>query len=296
MARPGGGVKADAEAWHNRAVQYREWGPVPQLAAFVERVWALEGQAEPGDPPQPVLPDGRPELVLHLGDPFVLVTGGCSTRQPSIVFAGQLASQLLLRPTGRIAVVGIRFHPHGAPGLLRAPLHRLTGSPLPLDDLDPGLRNALASIRGGPDDLDRAVLEAQRVLAEWINPDRIDPRVAHAVQLISGASGRTSIDGVAERTGITRRHLERRFLDHVGVTPKRFARIARFQHALKLLESEATHTGARTAAECGYADQAHFARDFRTLAGCAPSEHLLRRAELTGFFILSRPHAVLTDA
>jgi AraC-like DNA-binding protein len=277
-------------------VQYRESGPVPQLASFVECVWVLGGQAEPGDPPQAVLPDGRPELVLHFGDPFALVTDGCQVRQPSIVFAGQLASQLLLQPTGRIAVVGIRFHPHGAPGLLREPLHQLTGSPIPLDDLDPGLRKALASIRGGPDDLAGAALDAQRVLTEWINPARIDPRVGHAVKLISGANGWTSIDGVAERTGITRRHLERRFLDHVGLTPKRFARIARFQRALTLLESEAAPTGARTAAECGYADQAHFARDFRALAGCAPSEHLLRRAELTGFFILNQPKASLTDA
>jgi AraC-like DNA-binding protein len=60
----------------------------------------------------------------------------------------------------------------------------------------------------------------------------------------------------------------------------------RFQHALRLLDQpDAASGGAHAAAECGFADQAHFTRDFRELAGCPPSQHLLRKAELTGFFI-----------
>jgi AraC-like DNA-binding protein len=64
---------------------------------------------------------------------------------------------------------------------------------------------------------------------------------------------------------------------------------ASFQRALRLL-SASIHLGAAptTATICGYADQAHFVRDFRAFAGCAPGEHLLRRAELNGFFS-SRP-------
>lgn len=70
------------------------------------------------------------------------------------------------------------------------------------------------------------------------------------------------------------------------VTPKRLALIARFQHALRMLERhDSPRRGADTAAACGYADQSHFIRDFRRLAGCSPGEHLLTQGELTGFFI-----------
>ena len=263
---------------------------MPALAASVDCVWTLDGHAQPDDEPQPVLPDGRPELVIHFGDPFAMVAGGQRTLQPSIVFAGQLASQLLLQPTGRIAIVGIRFHPHGAASLLRMPQHRLMGAPLPLDDVDPALRRALASIRGDAGDLAGAAHHAQCALARFIRHDRIDHRIASAVDAIANARGQVSIDHVAARAGITRRHLERRFLDQVGLTPKRLARIARFQHALQLLERE--HAGAHAAAESGYADQAHFVRDFRELAGCAPSQHLLTRAEMTRVFIASStPHS-----
>ena len=71
----------------------------------------------------------------------------------------------------------------------------------------------------------------------------------------------------------------------VGMSPKRLARIARFQHALQTLHAlDAGQRGTLTAVECGYADQAHFVREFRELAGCPPEAHLLRDAELNGFF------------
>lgn len=271
-------------------MHYREWAPIPALADSVDRVWTLDGHAQADDEPQPVLPDGRPELVIHFGDPFAMVAGGQRTLQPSIVFAGQLASQLLLQPTGRIAIVGVRFHPHGAASLLRMPQHQLMGAPLPLDDVDPALRKALGSIRGDAGNLAGAAHHAQCTLARFIRHDRLDHRIASAVGVIVDARGQVSIDRVAARAGITRRHLERRFLDQVGLTPKRLARIARFQHALQLLERE--HPGAHAAAESGYADQAHFVRDFRELAGCAPSQHLLTRAEMTRVFIASSaPHS-----
>lgn len=273
---------------HNARVDYREWGPLPALAPYVDRIWTLEGEGDPLAAPQAVLPDGRPELVLHLGEPFELVReDGAAHTQPDIIFAGQLTSQLLLRPTGRIAIVGVRFHSYGAAALLREPQHRLSGSTVSLRDLRPGLSRALASCVDTTRDLPTAAHAVQRVLVRSMTAGRIDPRVAHAVELIGKSGGQLAIDRIASLTDITRRHLERRFLDQVGVTPKRLARITRFQRALQMLEHGDGSNGAHTAAACGFADQAHFTRDFRALAGCAPSEHLLQRAELTGFFIAS---------
>ena len=85
---------------------------------------------------------------------------------------------------------------------------------------------------------------------------------------------------------MTRRHLERQFLDLVGVSPKRFARIVRLQHALQMLEqSDVGAKGAMTAAACGYADQAHFIRECQDVCGHSPGMHLLQRGQLTGFFM-----------
>ena len=260
---------------------------MPQLAAAVQCIWTLEGIALQGADPDPIFPDGCTEIVVHLGEPFdLLAPAGQATRQASILFAGQLSSQLLLRPAGRVLTLGVRFHPCGAAAFLGEPQRRLTGDPVALDALAPNLASALARVRRRSDTLESAVEGVQGVLCRRMDASRIDPRVAHAVRLIEATAGRLSVERVAAGAEVTRRHLERRFLDQVGVTPKRLARIQRFQRALRALDVDGARGAlGETAAECGYADQSHFVRDFRMLAGCSPSTHMLRRAELTGFFI-----------
>ncbi len=275
-------------------MRYREIAPLPQLAGIVQCVWLLEGDAATGaGAPEPVLPDGRPELILHFGDCFERITAAAApVVQPSIIFAGQLTSPLLLRPTGRVAVVGVRFHPDGAPCVVPVPQHEVAGLTIDAGLLSARFGRELGDVERVESDesdesgLPRTAVAVQEVLLRWMRPARIDPRVRFAVAAIERTQGRLSIDALSRAANITRRHLERRFLEDVGATPKRLARIARFQHALRMLEQfDSASPGAETAAACGYADQSHFIRDFRRLAGCSPSEHLLRQGELTGFFI-----------
>jgi len=268
-------------------MQYAEVPPHPGLAGIVDCLWTLTGDASlMGADTQPVLPDGRPELILHFGDAFDRVYGdGAIERQPKIIFAGQLTSQLLLKPSGTIGILGVRFHPFGAAALMKTPQHELAGLTIGVDALARPLSQALEALRDSTDDLHVAVRQIQQVLMRWIDPDRIDPRIRHAVETISRHQGLISVDDVAARVSLTRRHLERKFRAAVGVAPKRLARITRFQQALRILEDSASASpGTHTAVTCGYADQAHFIRDFRGLAGCPPGEHLLRQGELTGVF------------
>ena len=268
-------------------MQYAEHAPIAELEPFVELVWTLSGDAATlGADTQPILPDGRPELILHFGDAFERVyADGRIERQPTIIFAGQLTSQLLLRPTGVIGVLGVRFHPYGAAALFKTPQDELAGLTIGVDALAKPLSDALSEVRASSARLDDGVTRVQQELLRWVVPDDVDPRVRTAVQTIDREQGLVSIDDLAAGVSLTRRHLERKFLKTVGITPKRLARITRFQHALKILDgTDAASRGTRTAATCGYADQAHFIRDFRDLAGCPPGEHWLRQFELTGFF------------
>jgi AraC-like DNA-binding protein len=271
-------------------VEYTESPPPPPLASIVRCVWTLDGHADDlRDAIQPVLPDGCPELVVHLGDAFERVhANGIVERQPAVLIAGQLTSQLVLRPTGRIAVVGVRFHPDSAAAILRAPRHELAGLTISVDAVDAPLGRSLDGVREsarGDATAARAVTAVLDRLAIHTEPARIDPRVRRASDVIGRHRGRVSIDRLARHVGLTRRHLERRFQMLVGVSPKRLARIVRFQRALRVLErAGAGQRGTRTAMACGYADQAHFVREYRELAGCPPEAHLLRHAELNGFY------------
>ncbi len=93
-----------------------------------------------------------------------------------------------------------------------------------------------------------------------------------ASDLIDGSMGTVTVDELRRALYVSERTLERRFRSEVGVSPKQAARIARFQAATrKLLASPRVSLG-RVAHECGYYDQAHFNREFRTLAGISPGQ------------------------
>lgn len=269
-------------------MDYREYAPAPALRAFVHCLWTLEGHAsELQGQVQPVVPDGRTGIILHFGDAFErLHAEGTVECQPPLLFAGQLTSTLRLRATGRIAILGTRLHPHGAAALTAAPQRHFTGLTIGVNDISTGLDRLLSEIRESTDVPGEALELIQNRLAVTADRSRLDPRIVNAVDVIRRARGCASIERLAGDAGMTRRHLERQFLDLVGVSPKRFARIVRLQHALQMLEqSDVGAKGAMTAAACGYADQAHFIRECQDVCGHAPGTHLLQRGQLTGFFM-----------
>lgn len=83
--------------------------------------------------------------------------------------------------------------------------------------------------------------------------------------------GRARVDPLMDETGWSRRHVTERFRRQLGVSPKAYARLLRFEHASALLsEQPPTRTLADVAMEAGYYDQSHLTRDFVALAGMTP--------------------------
>src|SRR5688572_29879785 len=83
---------------------------------------------------EPVLPDGRFELVFQLGDPFLQIRDGSRTVQPDSALIADLRRPVTIQPSGRADVLGVRFHAGGAYPFFRAPLRELEGDVRPLSD------------------------------------------------------------------------------------------------------------------------------------------------------------------
>src|SRR5262249_34716066 len=114
---------------------------------------------------------------------------------------------------------------------------------------------------------------ARRMLAAPRTPAGVE----HAWSELMRSHGTVSVSRLVEDTGWSRRHLSARFREHVGVTPKGFGRILRFQRAARELVRPDGASLAEIALDCGYYDQAHLNRDFREFAGRTPTELMARR-------------------
>jgi AraC-like DNA-binding protein len=214
-------------------MQYFETRPSPDLAPFVEYMWELHGGGNTFS--QPIFPDGRIEIVVHLGDRPVM--SDASAPQPDVMVAGQMTSALRLGPVSRLHAVGIRFTPAGACAWLSAPAHELTDRVLGLDDVG---RDLTARIRDtvhlGATSLG-GIARIENILRATIRTrPPVSRCVDHAVQLTLRRSGRVTVDALARACDISARQLERQYLDVVGLRPKAFARTRRFQRALRELQ------------------------------------------------------------
>jgi len=111
------------------------------------------------------------------------------------------------------------------------------------------------------------------------------PEVRWAWRQLLASGGAIRITDLAAETGWSGHHLTSRFRTEIGLTPKAAARVIRFDRARHLLVRHAADDGYRLAdlaAACGYFDQAHLAREFRSLAGCPPSQWLTEEVSQRG--------------
>jgi AraC-like DNA-binding protein len=222
-------------------MSYREIAPSAALRPWVECFWTHSDDAPSGA--HRVLPDGCADLVFDL-----------TTGESAVV--GTMTKPLLLPPSAASSYLGVRFHPGRAAAFLRMPLAEITDARVPLAAIWKDWHDRLPDI---------ATLETE--LLRRLDPHR-DARVDAAVARIVATGGAVRIESLARGIGISRQHLARQFLHHVGVSPKTLARVIRFRRLTETLHAEVEW--ADVAIAHGFYDQSHLIAEFRELAGTTP--------------------------
>jgi AraC-like DNA-binding protein len=256
------------------AMRYREFRAPPGTEDLIHCLWHLETESAGGV--QPVVPDGRVEIVLHLGEPFGQVhAGGEVQRQHEIMVSGQLTRPIQLQPSSHANVIGIRLTAVGAGTVL--PTSELTDRVLPLHTVRRDLALRLIDVFARGTLLNQGLARLGEALAvAKQRPSK--PAALNALKIIETAGH--SVRATAAELGVTTRTLERSFRDVVGVSPVLMRRIVRFRRAFSLLSKGQGSSAARVAASAGYHDQAHLIRDFRRFAGAAPGKFFREQAEM----------------
>lgn len=255
------------------------------LADHVESCWFMRGATAAAMPEgHRILPDGCMEFVFQLGAPFLerRADGGWA-EQPPRLLVGQMLKRVEVRPAGKIDTAGLHFHPAGASAFVGGSMKRFRDR---IVDLDEALGEDLAPLAAG---LHRAVGNAARMalLMAWLQARMrpVDRPMAEASRRLQDSAGRLDIPSLGGPLGLGERQLRRRFENAVGVAPKRFARLLRFQRVFEQQRERDARAWAEVALECGYFDQAHFNRDFRAFSGLTPRQLLADADPLTAFFL-----------
>jgi AraC-like DNA-binding protein len=236
--------------------------PSDALAPWVECFWYRAASTSPRPISHRVLPDGAADILIDVG-------------AATASAIGTMTRPLLLHSTATPELLGVRFHPGRALPFLRMPLSAVTDDSAPLMRL----RDTADAIANIPTLPARVTAFESLLLAALARDVDVDRRVDAAVARIVGSDGRIAIDALADDIGISRQHLSRRFLAHVGVTPKTFARVIRFRALLRRARQLPDRDWSALAADGGYFDQSHLIADFQQFAGTTPVPFFLSPAD-----------------
>jgi transcriptional regulator GlxA family with amidase domain len=178
-----------------------------------------------------------------------------------------MTSALVLRTNASPELIGVRFRPGRAAAFFGMPLAEVTDQRVDLSRLWGRDADGIAERVAAQCSVEARIAVIESELLRRLGHH--DPRVDAAVAWITRSGGRVPIERIANEIGISRQHLSRRFLQHVGVSPKTFARVVRFESVVRAARNGVRDWGG-LAADCGYFDQAHLIADFRELAGATP--------------------------
>lgn len=276
------------------ALHYVERPAPAALAPAIECVWSVTDRvARAGRPPDRLIPDGCPELIVHRGDRYARRIDGRRVRQPAAFLAGTLSRPWIVEAPPRVATVGVRFRPGGVTALFGASLAGTADREVPLAELPAPLTALVTAIRRarGPASA-RLAAEAWLVAHVAGRPDgAASPACAAAVRAIHRRHGRIGVDALGAVVGLARRRLERLFRRETALTPKQYIRVVRLTALLRRLEAPDRDRLVDVALDAGYFDQAHMTRDFKALTARPPSGRRADDGELGVHF--TRPDRLL---
>jgi AraC-like DNA-binding protein len=258
--------------------------PRPPLDAYVESIWICRADPRP-HALERTLPTGAAQLIVNLKeDATRAYDPECPERcaaAPGTVVVGPATRFQIIDTSEQEYVAGVAFKPGGTVAFLREPAWNLSNRDTAMESLrGRHWTNRLRERLLESADAVAALEVLESTLREICRPPGIHPAVGHALAVFTRTPATASIAAVTSAVGLSAKRFIERFKADVGLTPKRFCRIRRFQRAVARAHAGRAVEWSDVALDAGYFDQAHFIHEFRVFAGLTPTEY---RAARTGF-------------
>ena len=244
--------------------------PSPLLAPYVSAYWDYRNLTGDTNASLSILPDTATHLCFLYQDPLLTEHGSAAYRTRSGL-AGFQSFRMDLRGSGTISGVSARLTPWGLSVFRRGIVKECAERRVESRDIFPRwmidrIEDDLARIATPHD----RIAYIERFLLSIFTPQNEDSTVRWACSQLLVTRGRRRIADLAKDAGLSRRTLERRFVNHIGATPKKLSRVIRLRNAV--FQRERLPGWAEVAHAAGYYDQSHMIHDFLELYGMTPEQ------------------------
>jgi len=252
--------------------------PGAPLSSLVACFWYWEGARQTHSKDR-LLPNGEPSIIFNLRDTSIRIYDAQDlTRYASYgssVLSGARSNCFVIDTEQQERVIGIQFKPGGAFPFFRTPAWEAENTSVDLDYL----------WRGGASEIREQLLASSTVGAMFaalerflferlVRPPELHPAVTYALTQFLCSAHTARVAEVTDRIGLSQRRFIELFKGQVGLPPKVFCRVRRFQQVLQTVHQARSVDWAQVALECGYYDQSHFIHDFRSFSGLSPQSYL----------------------
>jgi AraC-like DNA-binding protein len=254
--------------------------PAPPLDEFIDDIYCLTGVPRHRRMNVPPMPSAH--LFVNLGGPVRLLDSDPSVPPAEFTdgwFMGVWTRRFLFEYPARVRLVGVHFKPWGISPFADVPATGLRDRWVPADALWERSLDRIRARLGGT----ASAAETLRVLEDELRsrlaeaPSRGLGLVQHTGGRLAASRGAVPVGALTDAAGVSGNHLATQFKSHVGITPKRLARIYRFARLIVSVDALRPVDWPELAQTAGYFDQAHFSREFKDFTGHTPTQYLALR-------------------
>ncbi len=251
--------------------------PRSELRPYVRYYWVLES-----DEPFSILtfPIGCPQIVFHKKTPLYIPE--LDKSQSQFTISGQVNFPAHIQSDGSLEMIVAVFYPHTVGMFIDTPPSAFYNLAISGYDIENRQLNEVAQRIFDCENAKDCIDIMEGFLLSKIDVSLNTCRIGASVNRLLRAPS-TSINALADRACLSKRQYERVFRETVGMNPKEYSCIVRFQKALwQMQRGESNYAG--IAAECGYSDQSHFIRNFKELSGYTPEALIKHCAPYSDLF------------
>jgi AraC-like DNA-binding protein len=255
--------------------------PRPPLSDLIDFCWYYEAGMTPREK-ELHLPSGAMQLLINLCDDEIRVYGKVQHEQGQrlrgIALCGMYSEPFVIDSVSQSAMMGVCFKPEGAFPFLPLPASELLNLHISVEDVWGDRADRLYErLLGAPTPATKLYVLEQALMAQLYDAREGNPAISAAVRAIQQAECVPSMREISESLGMSHKHFIHLFKQQVGLSPKIYARLQRFQTALKSMNNGGMLSWSELALSAGYFDQAHFIHDFREFAGVTPMTYAEQR-------------------